>query len=105
MAQRIIASMGTGVIADGSQEAFSIHSKHFRRNIQPVVTIKGLVSAETASLWKHVAGDWEEVADSSGTQIDFTATTATYNFSGPGEYGFTKVTSVSALVVTLDDGI
>lgn len=105
MAQRIIATSTTAAIADGSQVAFSLQSKHFRHGMKPIISIEGLAGAETVSFWKLVNGDWEEVDDGSGTQIAYTATYASDVFNGPGVYGYTKDVTAGAITVTLDDGL
>ena len=105
MAQRIIATAGTGAITDGNQVAFSLHSKHFRHGMNPVISIEGLAATETVSWWKLVNADWEEVSTADATQVVFTDTYASDIFNGPGTYGFTKTASAGAITVTLDDGI
>jgi len=105
MAQRIVATAGTAEITDGSQVEFSLQAKHFRGGKRPVISVEGLVAAETVTWWFFTNGDFEEVDDGSGTQVSFTATHASDLFNGPGTYGFTKSVTVGAIVVTLNDGI
>lgn len=95
-------TLGTGAIADGSQEAFTIPSAFYKYG-NPVIVIDGLAGAETASLWKYVNGDYEEVTDSSGTQITFTATAAEHSFNGGRSFGLTKDVTAGSIVVRIED--
>jgi hypothetical protein len=104
MAQRPIATSVAAAIVDPNQVPFSLHAKHFR-NGKPVISIEGLVAAETVSFWYWTNGDWEELDDGSGTQVSFTATYAVDVFNGPGTYGYTKSLTAGAIVVSLDDGL
>lgn len=105
MAQRILATAGTSAISTGSQAEFSLHTKHFRRNTRPVLSVGGLGTGETASLWKKIGSGWGAVADSSGTQVEFTPSAPAYEVNGPGVYGFTKTGTTSAITIYIDDGI
>jgi hypothetical protein len=103
MAQRIVATAGTGAIADGSQVAISLRAKHFKGGGKPIISIEGLAGAETVSWWKLTNGDWEEIDDGAGTQVAYTATYASDTFNGPGVYGFTKDATAGTITVCLDD--
>jgi hypothetical protein len=105
MAQRTIATSVAAAIVDPDQVAFSLHAKHFRSGKKPVISVEGLVAAETISFWFWTNGDWEELDDGSGTQVSYTATYAADVFNGPGTYGYTKDETVSAITLSLDDGI
>lgn len=103
MSQRTVATASTGAITDGSQVAFSLQAKDFKYG-KPIVSVSGLTAAETVSFWFWTDGTWEELADSTGTQIAFTATDAVSTFDGPGTYGFTKIVSAGAITLNVDDG-
>lgn len=101
MADKII-NLGTGAITDGSQSAFTIPSAFYKYG-NPVIVIDGLAGTESVDLWKYVNSDWEEVTDSSGTQISFTATAADHSFTGGRQFGLTKSATAGALVVRIED--
>ena len=103
MAQRIIATAGTGAITDGNQVAISLRAKHFKGGGKPIISIEGLAGVETVSWWIQTNGDWEEIDDGSGTQVAYTASYASDTFNGPGVYGFTKDATAGTITVTLDD--
>lgn len=103
MAQRIIATAGTGAIADPNQVAISLRAKHFKGGGKPIISVEGLAGVETLSWWIQTNGDWEEIDDGSGTQVAYTATYASDTFNGPGVYGFTKSATAGSITVTLDD--
>lgn len=103
MARKII-DLGTGAITDGSQKAFTLSAADFAANSRPIVSIKGLATTETVSLWIEAGSDWVEVTDSSGTQIEFTATAPATAFNGAGKFGLTKTASAAALEVHLHTG-
>jgi hypothetical protein len=109
MAQRLVAVAGTGSLADGSQVPFSVHSKNFRDNAQPVLSIDGLAGSEKVYLWKEVGGArWVKVTDTSGGQIQLAPTGGdgeTHVLAGPGIFGITKDSTAGAVNVYIDDGM
>ncbi len=105
MAQRTIATSGTGAITDGSQVAFSIQAKHFRGGKKPIISVEGLAGVETISFWHWTNGDWEEIDNGNGTQVSFTVSYATDIFDGPGTFGYTKTSTAGTITITLNDGL
>jgi hypothetical protein len=99
MAQRTIASSGTGAITAGNQVEFSISAKHFRHGKKPIISVSGLATTETVSFYYWTGGSWEELDDGSGTQVAFTATYAADVF------GYIKDATAGAITVHLDDGL
>lgn len=103
MARKLL-DLGTGAITDGNQVSFTLNASDFAGNSRPIVVVKGLAGSETISFWIAAGDDWEEVVDSSGTQVAFTPTYAADVFNGAGVFGVTKLASASALEVWLHSG-
>ena len=104
MAERTVATAGTGAIGDCSQVSFSLGRKAFKDGVNPRGSVKGLAGSETVDWWVDVGGTWEEVATPGGVQVTFTAGYATDTFNAPGEYGFTKSSTAGSISVLVDDG-
>lgn len=102
MAQRLLATLGTAAITDGSQVEFSIHPALYRHG-NPVLSIKGLATDETVSLWKPAGDDWVPVTDSSDTAVTFTATAPADTVTGGRVFGVTKVETAGAVEVYVED--
>jgi hypothetical protein len=104
MAERTVATAGTGAIGDGSQVSFTLRRREFKEGVRPRVSVKGLAGSETVDWWVFTGGTWEEVATPGGVQVTFTAGYASDNFNAPGEYGFTKSSTAGSISVLVDNG-
>lgn len=102
MAQRVLATAGTGAITDGSQTPFSLRPAMFKYG-SPIVSIEGIAGVETVSFWVWTNGDWEELDDGSGTQVAFSATYAADVFNSPGLYGITKSATAGTITLSVND--
>jgi hypothetical protein len=88
-----IASLGTGVIADGAQVEFHITPQHFRGgSATPELRINGLVAAEVITVWKKIGGIWAIYTDTERppTDVVINATIDHAEFHSLGYYGITK---------------
>jgi hypothetical protein len=83
-------SLGTGAATDGNQVGvFTVKNAHVRNKPGVVVSIEGLASSETASLWYQAGDEWVEATEG-GNQVVFDATVGSKLILGTGTYAFTK---------------
>jgi len=99
MAERVLTTLGTGMVTAGNQEALNI-GQHVFRTSKVRLFVQGLVSAETADLYQLVNGVWEPYTPG-GTQLQLDAGEHFVDLEVPGIYGFLKNASAGTRAVVL----